>query len=246
MTSWKTGGAPVWGWISYDPELDLIYYGTGNAAPYNAEQRLGDNKWTTSVLARRPERRRARVGLPVHPARQLGLRRDRGDGPGGPHHRRQARPRRWCTSTRTASPTRSIAPDRAAADQRHRVRARELGEVGGPRDRPPGARSRQADRRLQGQRQGHLPEPRGRGEPVLARRRTPRARTFSIPPPTTCAWTTRPHTSRLQGNALRGGEQPVRGRSRRQPRCVHRLGCGHAARRCGRTRRPFPAGAARW
>ncbi|HEY2809525.1 MAG TPA: PQQ-dependent dehydrogenase, methanol/ethanol family [Steroidobacteraceae bacterium] len=52
--SWKTGGAPVWGWTSYDPELDLIFYGSGNASPYNAEQRVGDNKWTNSVLARRP------------------------------------------------------------------------------------------------------------------------------------------------------------------------------------------------
>ncbi|HEX8784385.1 MAG TPA: PQQ-dependent dehydrogenase, methanol/ethanol family, partial [Steroidobacteraceae bacterium] len=52
--SWRTGGAPVWGWMSYDPELDLIYYGTGNPSPYNAEQRPGDNKWSTSVLARRP------------------------------------------------------------------------------------------------------------------------------------------------------------------------------------------------
>jgi PQQ-dependent dehydrogenase (methanol/ethanol family) len=52
--AWKNGGAPVWGWISYDPELDLVYYGTGNPAPYNAEQRNGDNKWTCSVLARRP------------------------------------------------------------------------------------------------------------------------------------------------------------------------------------------------
>jgi PQQ-dependent dehydrogenase (methanol/ethanol family) len=52
--SWKTGGAPVWGWISYDPELDLIYYGTGNAAPYDPEARAGDNKWSASVLARRP------------------------------------------------------------------------------------------------------------------------------------------------------------------------------------------------
>lgn len=51
---WKTGGAPVWGWISYDPELDLIYYGTGNAAPYDPEVRAGDNKWSASVLARRP------------------------------------------------------------------------------------------------------------------------------------------------------------------------------------------------
>jgi PQQ-dependent dehydrogenase (methanol/ethanol family) len=52
--TWKTGGAPVWGWMSYDPDLDLFYYGTGNPAPYNPEQREGDNKWTSSVLARRP------------------------------------------------------------------------------------------------------------------------------------------------------------------------------------------------
>jgi lanthanide-dependent methanol dehydrogenase len=52
--AWKQGGAPVWGWISYDPTLDLLYYGSGNPAPYNAEQRPGDNKWTSSVLARRP------------------------------------------------------------------------------------------------------------------------------------------------------------------------------------------------
>lgn len=52
--AWKIGGAPVWGWISYDPDLDLLYYGTGNPSPYNAEQRVGDNKWSASVLARRP------------------------------------------------------------------------------------------------------------------------------------------------------------------------------------------------
>ncbi|HEY2806366.1 MAG TPA: PQQ-dependent dehydrogenase, methanol/ethanol family [Gemmatimonadales bacterium] len=53
--SWRTGGVPVWGWLTYDPELDLLYFGTGNASPYNTEQRLGDNKWSSSVLARRPE-----------------------------------------------------------------------------------------------------------------------------------------------------------------------------------------------
>ncbi len=52
--TWKNGGGPVWGWVSYDPELNLIYYGTGNPSPYNSEQRNGDNKWTCSVLARRP------------------------------------------------------------------------------------------------------------------------------------------------------------------------------------------------
>lgn len=51
---WLKGGAPVWGTLSYDPVLDLIYYGVGNPAPYNPEQRAGDNKWSASVLARRP------------------------------------------------------------------------------------------------------------------------------------------------------------------------------------------------
>jgi PQQ-dependent dehydrogenase (methanol/ethanol family) len=52
--AWKVGGAPVWGWMSYDPDLDLVFYGVGNPSPYNAEQREGDNKWSSSVLARRP------------------------------------------------------------------------------------------------------------------------------------------------------------------------------------------------
>ncbi len=52
--AWKHAGAPVWGWLSYDPDLDLVYYGVGNPGPYNPEQRPGDNKWTNSVLARHP------------------------------------------------------------------------------------------------------------------------------------------------------------------------------------------------
>src|ERR1051325_6429459 len=50
--AWKIGGGTVWGWISYDPELDLIYYGTGNPGPWNSDQRPGDNKWTTGIFAR--------------------------------------------------------------------------------------------------------------------------------------------------------------------------------------------------
>ncbi|MGE7136640.1 methanol/ethanol family PQQ-dependent dehydrogenase [Luteibacter sp. NPDC031894] len=50
--AWKTGGGSVWGWISYDPETNLIYYGTANPGPWNAEQRPGDNKWTAGIFAR--------------------------------------------------------------------------------------------------------------------------------------------------------------------------------------------------
>lgn len=53
--AWRIGGGTVWGWISYDPELDLIYYGTGNPGPWNPEQRPGDNKWTSGIFARRPD-----------------------------------------------------------------------------------------------------------------------------------------------------------------------------------------------
>ena len=53
--AWKHGGATVWGWISYDPELNLIYHGTSNPGPWNADQRPGDNKWSSSVFARDPE-----------------------------------------------------------------------------------------------------------------------------------------------------------------------------------------------
>ena len=52
---WKIGGGTVWGWISYDPELDLIYYGTANPGPWNPEQRPGDNKWTCGIWARKPD-----------------------------------------------------------------------------------------------------------------------------------------------------------------------------------------------
>lgn len=53
--AWKIGGGTVWGWISYDPEADLVYYGTGNPGPWNPEQRPGDNKWTSGIFARKPD-----------------------------------------------------------------------------------------------------------------------------------------------------------------------------------------------
>jgi PQQ-dependent dehydrogenase (methanol/ethanol family) len=53
--AWKIGGGAVWGWLSYDPELDLVYYGTSNPGPWNAAQRPGDNKWTCAILARDPD-----------------------------------------------------------------------------------------------------------------------------------------------------------------------------------------------
>ena len=53
--AWKIGGGTGWSWVSYDPDLDLIYYGTSNPGPWNADMRPGDNKWTCTLFARRPE-----------------------------------------------------------------------------------------------------------------------------------------------------------------------------------------------
>jgi PQQ-dependent dehydrogenase (methanol/ethanol family) len=51
---WQIGGGTVWGWMSYDPQLDLLYYGTGDPAGWNADVRAGDNKWASGIFARKP------------------------------------------------------------------------------------------------------------------------------------------------------------------------------------------------
>ena len=54
--AWKYGGGPTWRSGSYDPELDLVYWGTGNAEPYDPRPREGmDSLFTSSVLAIRPK-----------------------------------------------------------------------------------------------------------------------------------------------------------------------------------------------
>jgi PQQ-dependent dehydrogenase (methanol/ethanol family) len=49
---WKIGGGTTWGWYSYDPELNLMYYGSGNPSTWNPKQRPGDNRWSMTVFAR--------------------------------------------------------------------------------------------------------------------------------------------------------------------------------------------------
>jgi PQQ-dependent dehydrogenase (methanol/ethanol family) len=49
---WKIGGGTTWGWYSVDPELNLIYYGTGNPSTWNPVQRPGDNRWSMTIFAR--------------------------------------------------------------------------------------------------------------------------------------------------------------------------------------------------
>ncbi|WP_295582663.1 lanthanide-dependent methanol dehydrogenase XoxF5 [uncultured Lamprocystis sp.] len=49
---WKIGGGTTWGWYSYDPALNLIYYGSGNPSTWNPAQRPGDNRWSMTIWAR--------------------------------------------------------------------------------------------------------------------------------------------------------------------------------------------------
>ena len=84
---WKRGGGTTWGWYSYDPELDLFYYGTGNPGSWNPDQRPGRQQVLDDDL--RPESRT----------------------PGRPRGRiRRRRTTRGTTtaSTRTCSPTSTI------------------------------------------------------------------------------------------------------------------------------------------
>jgi PQQ-dependent dehydrogenase (methanol/ethanol family) len=52
---WKSGGGCTWGWYSYDPKLNLMYYGSGNPSTWNPKQRPGDNKWSMTIWARNPD-----------------------------------------------------------------------------------------------------------------------------------------------------------------------------------------------
>ena len=64
---WKRGGGTTWGWYSYDPELNLLYYGTGNPGTWNPDQRPGDNKWSMTIFARNPETGEAKWAYQMTP-----------------------------------------------------------------------------------------------------------------------------------------------------------------------------------
>ena len=64
---WKLGGGTVWGWVSYDPALNLIYYGTGNPGVWNPDMRPGSNHWSITIWARNPDTGEAKWAYQVEP-----------------------------------------------------------------------------------------------------------------------------------------------------------------------------------
>lgn len=64
---WKLGGGTIWGWVSYDPELNLVYYGSGNPGVWNPDMRPGDNKWSLTIFARDADTGYARWAYQITP-----------------------------------------------------------------------------------------------------------------------------------------------------------------------------------
>jgi alcohol dehydrogenase (cytochrome c) len=54
-TLWQQGGATSWGWLTYDPGLNILYHGTSNPGVWNPDMRPGDNKWAATIFARNPD-----------------------------------------------------------------------------------------------------------------------------------------------------------------------------------------------
>jgi PQQ-dependent dehydrogenase (methanol/ethanol family) len=70
---WKRGGATASGWLSYDPELDLVYYGTDHPGTYHAATRPGDNKWSNTLFARSATTGKVKWALQLTPHDEWGF-----------------------------------------------------------------------------------------------------------------------------------------------------------------------------
>lgn len=65
--TWKTGGGATWQSGAFDPELNLLYWGTGNPGPWTSNLRTGDNKWTASLIALDPDTGKIQWGYQYTP-----------------------------------------------------------------------------------------------------------------------------------------------------------------------------------
>lgn len=70
--AWRNGGGTTPGWLSHDAALGLVYYGTDQPAPGNPALRAGDNKWSSSLIAREAATGRVRWALQLTPHDEWG------------------------------------------------------------------------------------------------------------------------------------------------------------------------------
>lgn len=71
--AWRQGGGTPSGWLSFDAALGLVFYGTDEPGPPNPAVRPGENKWTSSVIARELSTGRMRWALQLTPHDQWGF-----------------------------------------------------------------------------------------------------------------------------------------------------------------------------
>ena len=223
------GGAAVWGWLTYDPTLNLLYYGTSNPGPWIGDMRPGDNKYTSSILARDPDTGELRWALQVTPhdlwdydavneniladlpihgqLRQVLVHFDRNGFA-------------YTIDRRTGEVL--VAASYVPVNWASRCR---------PGDRPSARQSRE-DHRRRAHDARHLPES-GRRKESSSRRRSRRSRASSTSPRTTCAWTSRAAGRRTLPDALHRRGCTRNWRAWWLPRRVHGLGCDHGAESVG-------------
>ena len=251
---WKIGGGCTWGWISYDPQLDLVYYGSGNPSTWNPKQRPGDNKWSMTIFARNPDTGMAKwvyqmtphdewdydginemilADIPVGGATAAG---------------------RWCISTVTGLGY-THRPRRAVNCWWRRSSIRCVNWASGV-DHGDGelAASTGVPRRSHSTRPKHGGEDVGDGGhlPIGARqprtsnrRRSHRKRKlFYVPTNHVRAWSYEPFHGELTRPGSRTSERHADDVRRRQrldatSRQLHRLGCRQRARSCGRCKERF-------
>ncbi|MFV0477147.1 MAG: methanol/ethanol family PQQ-dependent dehydrogenase [Parahaliea sp.] len=65
--AWKIGGGTNWGWYAFDSDTNMIYFGSGNPAPWNETMRPGDNKWTMTIWGRDVDTGEAKFGYQKTP-----------------------------------------------------------------------------------------------------------------------------------------------------------------------------------
>ena len=119
---WKIGGGTTWGWYSYDPELNLVYYGSGNPSTWNPKQRPGDNRWSMTIWARDLDTGKVKWVYQMTPHDEWDYDGDQRSDSRRSGHRRRRSARRRCISIVTASPIRSIAPTASCWSPRNTIR----------------------------------------------------------------------------------------------------------------------------
>ena len=136
--AWQRGGANCWVTPTFDPELNLIYYGTGNPCPdFDGAVREGDNLHTDSGVAIDADTGEIKAPLPVHPARPVGLRLHDGAHPVRPRRAEAGGPLRQERVPLHPRPHRHVAGPGGAVRRPHRLgRGRREGQRDARRSTP--------------------------------------------------------------------------------------------------------------